>query len=123
MENEDPRRRIRRRRGQINSNAKSHDIMYWPLGVASVFSPPATVPWSASLAPTSPDPASEGVQHPPADRQVSTDLPDLPLISIALSPSGNLLAIATTQELYIWQIEVMPSYFISVSVSFLNSSL
>ena len=68
--------------------------MYWPLGVASLFSPP---PLSF--------PDSDAVSPRPGDGTAS-----LPLISIAISASGNLIATATAQELYVWQIEVCVSF-------------
>src|SRR5277367_3343434 len=57
--------------------------MYWPLGVASVFSVP---------------------DHD--DNPETTAAADDPLISLSRSASSNLLASVTATELFIWQTQV-----------------
>lgn len=62
--------------------------MYWPLGVASVFSVPRTD------------------QETDADKLEKGDAPEEPLISLSRLASSNLLASITATELFIWQTQV-----------------
>jgi RAB6A-GEF complex partner protein 1 len=62
--------------------------MYWPLGVASVFSVPRTD------------------HDPDNDNPENTAAADDPLISLSRSASSNLLASVTATELFIWQTQV-----------------
>jgi hypothetical protein len=62
--------------------------MYWPLGVASVFSVPRTD------------------HNPDNDNPENTAAADDPLISVSRSASSNLLASVTATELFIWQTQV-----------------
>jgi hypothetical protein len=61
--------------------------MYWPLGVASVF----TVPSPGTI--SSEDPAGDG------DRS-------LPFLALSTSRPGNLLVTVSAQELFVWQTQV-----------------
>ena len=63
--------------------------MYWPLGVASVFSIPQH-------------------EHDGGDSAAETDTSQNPLLSLSRSNSGNLLATVTATELFIWQTQVSP---------------
>jgi len=62
--------------------------MYWPLGVASVFSVPRT---------------DHDMDN---DNPENTAAPNEPLISLSRSTSSNLLASITATELFIWQTQV-----------------